>query len=108
MLTPSINTSPSTRPPSTSSCKRFKQRTKVDFPHPDGPIIAVAPRDSTVRFTLKSACERPYQTLRLLTSTDTAYSFSARICRSWSPRKQENYQLLRLNPPVAQRMANEA
>src|SRR5712692_3255869 len=77
MFTSSISTSPSTRPPAISSCMRFRQRTKVDFPHPDGPMMAVAPFDSMVRVISWSACERPYQTFRLRTSIATAYSFAA-------------------------------
>ena len=38
---PSKRTSPSTRAPGTVSCIRFRQRSSVDLPHPDGPMIAV-------------------------------------------------------------------
>ena len=38
---PSSVTSPSARAPGISSCIRLMQRTSVDFPQPDGPIIAV-------------------------------------------------------------------
>ena len=34
-------TSPSARAPGISSCMRLMQRTSVDLPQPDGPIIAV-------------------------------------------------------------------
>ena len=34
-------TSPSTRAPGISSCMRLMQRTSVDLPQPDGPMIAV-------------------------------------------------------------------
>ena len=33
--------SPSARAPGISSCMRLMQRTSVDLPQPDGPIIAV-------------------------------------------------------------------
>src|SRR5216117_1597159 len=41
MLTLSSSTSPSTLAPGVSSCIRFRQRSMVLLPHPDGPMIAV-------------------------------------------------------------------
>src|SRR5665648_499452 len=38
--TPSIATFPSTRAPGMTSCMRLSVRMKVDFPQPDGPMIA--------------------------------------------------------------------
>src|SRR5512146_1913299 len=40
-------TSPLTPAPGMVSCMRLRQRMKVDFPHPDGPMIAVA-RPATI------------------------------------------------------------
>src|SRR5436305_1324585 len=41
MSRPSNRTSPSTRAPGTVSCMRLRQRSSVDLPQPDGPMIAV-------------------------------------------------------------------
>src|SRR6266487_2050040 len=41
MLTSSSNTSPWTLAPAVNSCIRFRQRSMVLLPHPDGPMIAV-------------------------------------------------------------------
>src|SRR5258706_2663112 len=41
MLTSSSNTSPWTLAPAVNSCMRFRQRSMVLLPHPDGPMIAV-------------------------------------------------------------------
>src|SRR5437763_17049859 len=41
MSRPSNSTFPVALAPRTSSCIRLRHRTKVDFPHPDGPITAV-------------------------------------------------------------------
>src|SRR6266550_7449326 len=41
MLTLSSRTSPCTLAPGVSSCMRFRQRSSVLLPHPEGPMIAV-------------------------------------------------------------------
>src|SRR5512134_1030786 len=41
MFRPSKKTSPVTRNPGVRSCIRFRQRMKVLFPHPEGPITEV-------------------------------------------------------------------
>src|ERR1051325_9306855 len=41
MSAPSSSTRPVTQPPSDSSCIRLRQRRKVLFPHPEGPMIAL-------------------------------------------------------------------
>src|SRR6266545_2732447 len=41
MFTLSSNTLPLTVAPGVSSCIRFKQRSRVDLPQPDGPMMAV-------------------------------------------------------------------
>src|ERR1700716_3605984 len=57
----SRNTWPATRAPGVVSCIRFRQRRSVDFPQPDGPMIAVtAPRGSS-RLTSPTAWVAPYQ-----------------------------------------------
>jgi hypothetical protein len=38
---PRISTEPSTRALGTVSCIRLKHRSRVDLPHPDGPMMAV-------------------------------------------------------------------
>src|SRR6266700_2186421 len=67
MSKPSTSTVPFTRASGTSSCIRVRQRTKVDLPHPGGPIIAVTVCGSTERLISKSACFRPYQASRCCT-----------------------------------------
>src|SRR6266581_8603575 len=67
MSKPSTSTVPVTRASGTSSCMRLRQRTKVDLPHPEGPIIAVTVCGSTERLISKSACLRPYQASRCCT-----------------------------------------
>src|SRR6266516_2881756 len=67
MSKPSTSTVPFTRASGTSSCMRLRQRTKVDLPHPDGPIMAVTVCGSTERLISKSACFRPYQASRCCT-----------------------------------------
>src|SRR5205823_5147841 len=54
---------PSTRAPGTTSCIRFRQRSSVDFPQPDGPISAVTARGGTESLIPASACFAPYQAL---------------------------------------------
>src|SRR6266699_5201569 len=67
MSKPSTSTVPFTRASGTSSCMRLRQRTKVDLPQPEGPIIAVTVCGSTERLISKSACFRPYQASRCCT-----------------------------------------
>jgi len=44
---PSSRIFPSIRARGVSSWRRFRQRRNVDFPHPDGPMIAVTARSGT-------------------------------------------------------------
>ncbi len=44
-------TRPSDRAPGISSCMRLTHRTMVDFPHPEGPMIAVTRPGSKARLT---------------------------------------------------------
>src|SRR5665648_80041 len=57
--TPSIATFPSTRAPGMTSCMRLSVRMKVDFPQPDGPMIAVTERGSITIVTSATARNAP-------------------------------------------------
>src|ERR1035437_5498325 len=61
-------TEPVTRAIGLVSCIRFKQRTKVDLPQPEGPIKAVARFAGIVRLISCRVCVRPYQAFRFCTS----------------------------------------
>ena len=50
--------------PGTVSCMRFRQRTKVDLPHPDGPMMAVTARSGRSRLMSWSAWVAPNQALQ--------------------------------------------
>src|SRR5204862_6840137 len=52
----------------TSSCIRLRQRIKVDFPQPLGPMIAVTAFDATSSVTSLMARFSPYQIERFFTS----------------------------------------
>src|SRR5581483_9865774 len=52
-------TEPFTRALATVSCIRFRQRTNVDLPHPEGPITAVAWRGGIVIEMSYKACVDP-------------------------------------------------
>src|SRR5881396_2469905 len=52
----------------TSSCIRLRQRIKVDFPQPLGPMIAVTAFDATSSVTSLMARFSPYQSERFFTS----------------------------------------
>src|SRR6266478_9398797 len=60
-------TVPSTRVFGTSSCMRLRQRRKVDFPQPLGPMIAVTAFDAMSSVTSSIARFSPYQTERFFT-----------------------------------------
>src|SRR6185437_8501853 len=55
MLRPSSITAPDTRAPGTVSCMRFKHRSSVDFPQPEGPMMAVTKRSGSDNVTLLTA-----------------------------------------------------
>src|SRR4051794_18953588 len=59
MSRPSNNTSPSIRAPGTVSCMRFIQRSNVDLPQPDGPIIAVTSPLCTPKVTSRTTRDAP-------------------------------------------------
>src|SRR6266480_2195190 len=60
-------TVPSTRVFGTNSCIRLRQRIKVDFPQPLGPMIAVTAFDVISRVISSIARFSPYQTDRFFT-----------------------------------------
>src|SRR4051812_23706359 len=64
----SSSTVPDTRAPGMTSCMRLRVRRKVDFPQPDGPIMAVTCLGSIVMLTSAKACVEPYQALSPSTS----------------------------------------
>src|SRR5437588_2426314 len=77
MSWPSSRTWPETRAPGTTSCRRFRDRKKVDFPQPDGPIRAVTCLGSTVMSTSARAWNDPNQALRPSTSMRLAIGGSS-------------------------------
>ncbi len=58
---PSKEMSPLRRVPGSSSWSRLIERRKVDFPQPDGPIIAVTALGLASTLMSNSACLAPYQ-----------------------------------------------
>lgn len=61
-------TEPVTRAIGFVSCIRFKQRTNVDLPQPEGPINAVARFAGIARLISCRVCVPPYQAFRFCTS----------------------------------------
>src|SRR6185503_6692526 len=59
MSRPSKRTSPSTRVPAPVSCMRYKHRNNVDFPQPDGPMIAVTSPVGTANLTSRTTRDAP-------------------------------------------------
>src|ERR1700742_1933220 len=79
MSRPPKRTSPSTRAPGAVSCMRLRQRSSVDLPQPDGPMIAVTCPGSTandtsltIRAAPKNASSDTAAIAALLGSTSTA------------------------------------
>src|SRR5579864_6038765 len=66
-----ISTVPSARAFGTVSCMRFRQRTKVDLPHPEGPMMAVAWLAGISSEILWRAWVEPNQALSFETWTPT-------------------------------------
>src|SRR5579872_933356 len=62
-----MRTLPVARASGTVSCMRFRQRTKVDLPHPDGPMTAVAWLAATVMLMSYKAWVLPNQAFSLST-----------------------------------------
>src|SRR6266536_334079 len=65
-------TLPADRAPGTTSWMRFRQRTSVDLPQPDGPMMAVTALGSIPIETSAIACRVPYQALRSSTRIASA------------------------------------
>src|SRR5680860_1731059 len=64
IFSPWYNTSPDTTAPGTRSFMRLRQRIRVLFPQPDGPIMAVISRGRISMRTSLRANASPYLTLR--------------------------------------------
>src|SRR5439155_13564053 len=69
MSAPSRKTRPVTRAVGTVSCMRLIQRRKVDFPQPDGPMIAVTDRSRIPTLASRTARTDPKYALRSSTRT---------------------------------------
>src|SRR6476659_3634691 len=67
MFRPWNITVPSTRASGMVSCIRLRQRSSVDLPHPDGPMIAVTSLAGNDSETSRTACVEP------------KYAFNARV-----------------------------
>src|SRR5918995_4955209 len=78
MSVPPIRIVPSVRTPSTRSFMRFRQRSSVDLPQPDGPMNAVMRCFGTTIVTSWSACFVPYHSDTLSISTMTGSSIGGR------------------------------
>src|SRR5436190_18430417 len=59
MFRPWNSTVPSTRASGTVSCMRLRQRSSVDLPHPDGPMIAVTWPCVTPNVTSRTTRDAP-------------------------------------------------
>src|SRR2546423_8893673 len=68
MFSPSRTTLPSARAPGISSWRRLRHRTRVDLPHPDGPISAVTWFGSTDSDMSSMARLLPYHAERFAIS----------------------------------------
>src|SRR3954467_15761704 len=73
-------TLPATFASGTVSCMRFRQRTYVDLPHPEGPMTAVTWLASTFMLMSCNTCALPNQALRPCTSMATPIVFSPGSC----------------------------
>src|SRR4051812_7534070 len=71
MSSPPTCTLPVTFPVGLVSCMRFRQRTNVDLPQPEGPISAVTWFAGICRFTSFSVWTGPYHAFRSWTSMPT-------------------------------------
>src|SRR5688572_7316012 len=69
MSLPSTMKLPSMRTPSMKSFIRFRHRSSVDLPHPDGPMNAVTCFSGISSETSCRACLAPYQRFTFLIST---------------------------------------
>src|SRR5512138_1402398 len=76
MSWPSSVTVPDTRAVGTVSCIRFRQRSRVDLPQPDGPMIAVTSRSRNAIDTPRMTSAVPKNALTPLASSRTRASAS--------------------------------
>ncbi len=67
MSTSPIFTVPVARAMGLVSCMRFRQRTKVDLPQPEGPISAVAWLAGMCRLMSCRVCVEPYHAFKFST-----------------------------------------
>src|SRR5712691_7075012 len=105
MSTSSSSTFPVTQPPSDSSCIRLRQRRKVLFPHPDGPMMAVTVLagkrmeiSRTAALRLKSAVSRTVSSRRR-TLADTTMALSRHPAGDHGEHEYEAHQQERGGPP---------
>src|SRR5688572_15971524 len=77
MSVSSRSTRPLTRAVGTVSCMRLMQRSSVDLPHPDGPMIAVTWRSRKSSDTSRTACTSPNHASTDSTPTRRAATVSA-------------------------------
>ena len=68
---------PSTRALGTVSCMRFRQRRIVDFPQPDGPMIAVTASWGIATETSFTAGVSPKNAVRFLVTMQGCFSVPA-------------------------------
>src|SRR5512134_2296691 len=89
MSTPPMRIVPSMRTPSTRSFMRFRHRSSVDLPHPDGPMYAVTRCLGTSIVTSVRARLAPYQRLRPsistigVSTTEAGLAAGFRVALSW-------------------------
>src|SRR3954468_12492998 len=79
MALPSISTVPSTRALGTVSCIRLKQRRRVDFPQPEGPMMAVTACCGIDSETFLTAATSPKNALSASVTMHGAASFAGAV-----------------------------
>src|ERR1700722_17588176 len=81
MSMPSSTTVPLTRAVGTVSCIRLRHRSRVDLPHPEGPMIAVTSRSGKSSDTPRTACVFPKKASSLSTARAVFPARSAACAR---------------------------
>src|SRR5437899_802955 len=89
MLMSSSSTSPVTLAPGVSSCMRFRQRSRVLLPHPDGPMIAVTVCAGKRNDTSRTARCCPNSAVRCAVSSWSRVLADATITLPRHPTGQE-------------------
>src|SRR5260370_39598709 len=87
MSRPSSNTRPVTDPPSASSCIRFRHRSSVVLPHPEGPISAVTVRAGKRIVTSFTTARRPYSAVSRTVSSSNRASAGCAIALPQCPAR---------------------